>query len=352
MTTTEPTIETPWDGEGSPPIFEADRLLARIMALDPERTESLATSWNANDIGLFPPGLVTAERYRQVERLVSNHEPSAPADFAHVLLMLHEDYTTLPDHIRTAAAEALSVYAGMEDPTRWVLTSTGRLEEVRRIVDEAKAYHVTQVADGAAIPSVADLPPADDNAEQLDSDVYPGNKADAKTVLAWVDRPDDATAKLNRAATAYAMEQERANPRKGVSAKLVEALGPDGLAKVHEALAAAQPPPLDLGGGSPTPTAEADGAVAPAPPVVGEEPSDVSSATAVVEAEATAPSPSPPNVGPMVDGLPSTVGAEPIPEHVINHLEGTTATPVAIANALDLIAAGFNALADAVREVA
>lgn len=336
MTTTEPTIETPWDGEGSPPIFEADRLLARIMALDPERTESLATSWNANDIGLFPPGLVTAERYRQVERLVSNHEPSAPADFAHVLLMLHEDYTTLPDHIRTAAAEALSVYAGMEDPTRWVLTSTGRLDEVKRIVEEAKAYALVQrqSADPAAftgaIPSVADLPPADDNAEQLDSDVYPGNKADAKTVLAWVDRPADATAKLNRAATAYAMEQERANPRKGVSAKLVEVLGPDGLAKVHEALAAAQPPPLDLGGGSSPTTAEADGAVAPA--VAAAEPSDVSSATAVVEAAATAPSP------PLTGSMPID-------------LTPADTTAIAVANALGLIAAGINALADAMVEV-
>jgi hypothetical protein len=298
--------ETPWDGEGPPPIYEADRLLQRIGALDAERKNSLAEAWGAQGIGEFKPGLVTADRYRQVEKLVQAFEPSAPADFAHVLVTLHENYVSLPDHIKANAAEAMGVYAGMEDPTRWVLTSTGRLEEVQRIVKEALDYTATlhqatldKVAIEERIPSVSDLPPADDTALQVASNDYPGAKADAKTVLAWVNWPADnwvvgtdvgmndaKTARLNRAAIAYAEEQRRATTRKGVSAKLIEILGPDGLATVNAALAAAEPPPLVLDAGlAPSVDEGAVGDVVAHPPTAASD----GQGMAVVDAAPTAP---------------------------------------------------------------
>lgn len=283
---TETITDAP--AEGPTPMYDTDHLRRRIASLDAERQSELAEVWGANQWGALE-GLFTAEQYQRIESCVAKFEPSAPEVFAGELQTLAEALFALPEHIRIACQEALSVYAGIKDPSRWLLTSTGRLEECRRLIGEATAYAAT-VAE-ADVPAVADLPPVDDTADQVASDEYPGVKADAKTVLAWVG--DDP----NRAARAYAHEQDRSTPRKGVTTKLEALLGEDRLAQVQAALAANTPPPLDLAAGSPAaprteavPAAEAAAASA-SPPDASGSPTVAPTATGSEPEAAAAPSP-------------------------------------------------------------
>lgn len=241
MTDTETLTTTEWDGEGPPPIYDTSHLLRRIQALDPERQGRLGELWQANGLGALD-GLLTAEVYRAAEQLVHTVEPTAPAD-QYEQMDLAQRLVALPEHIASKAWEAIDVYAGTRAVSQHDLISVGRLNELRRIVTEAVAYAATlsEATANGVVPTVADLPPVDDMAPIVESDEYPGTKADAKTITAWVG------ADRNRAARAYAHEQERSTVRKGLTAKLVEVLGPEGLAKVTEAMAAAAPPPLDLG---------------------------------------------------------------------------------------------------------
>lgn len=272
------TVITDVPAEGPPPIYDSAHLRRRIDELDAERKADFGVIWQSNGWGRLE-GLLTAEAYRRIEDALAKYEPTAPADNGPELQALAERLYALPEPVRSSATEALKVYAGIDDPSRWLLTSTGRLAECHRIMDEADAY-AQQIAADTVAPSVADLPVADDTADAVSSSQWPGPKADAKTVLAWVG--DD----LNRAARAYAHEQDRSSPRKGVTAKLEALLG-DNLAKVQEALAAATPPPLDL---------ETSAGVAPAPPAGagaeapgGAPPEDSGVGTAPSQAAASAP---------------------------------------------------------------
>lgn len=376
MTATDANI-TDWDGEGSPPIYDTDRLLERINAIPPDRQRDLSEAWLSQSIGLFPPGLVTAERYMQVERLVNRYETPAPVDFEHNLLA--QQLYSLPEHIYKPATEALRVYAGMEDPRAILITSIGRLNETRRIVSEAVAYAeqiAAQATEPGGVPSVADLPPVDDAAPQIASDVYPGPKADVKTVQAWVEEPltrpgwgesdplqRGSTESLNRAARAYAMEQDRSTPRKKLSAWLIDRLGPDGLAKVQEALATNAVPPLDLG--STPPLAVEPSAGAAGTPVVATE--DVSGeAPHGPPVEATPVAPAPIETHELEDpdqahaDWVAKVKAAVLTEGTDvqrfgyvgpGHAPASLRMPNAegIADALDLIAAGVVALGNAIR---
>src|SRR3990167_11391438 len=91
------------------PLFDTDRLKARISALPPERMSTLGELWTANGLGTFS-GLVTAEEYRVAERLVNGQEPTAPANFSHIAIARRLD--DLPEHIQSSAWGALEVYAG------------------------------------------------------------------------------------------------------------------------------------------------------------------------------------------------------------------------------------------------
>lgn len=286
MTATEQTV-VDWNGEGPPPIWDTDHLKARIARLQPEKQANLAEAWASHGLGQLPP-LLDAEGYRQAERLVNLHEEGATTVFADAWERLDAVATQiqgLPEHIRQPCAEALGVYAGISDPRAVTLTSVGRLLEAERVVSEAVTYAAAQLD----VPSVDDLPPADEHAEQVASNDWPGPKATDKVVRAWVEAGADETAQLNRAARAYAHEQERSGgPRKRLSAFLVERLGPEGLAKVTAALEAAAPPPLDLSS-SGVPLTPESGAAGPGQH--GPELSD-GAASADVEAEPAAPAPS------------------------------------------------------------
>lgn len=244
MTATD-TVEVQWDGEGQPPIYDSDHLRRRLAAVPADRQGNLAEAWQSHGLGALEP-LMTADAYAKAERLVALHEPGLQDEDAWPRLnAVAERLYALPEHIYRNACEALRVYAGMDNPRNVVLTSQPRLEEAERIIAEAVAYAAELEANPP--PSVDDLPPADDTAEQVASNDYPGSKAGVPVVKAWVESPDDEAASLNRAARAYVHEQDRSTPRKGLTQWLEAKLGADGLAKVKEALEAAAPPPLDLG---------------------------------------------------------------------------------------------------------
>jgi hypothetical protein len=228
---------------GPPPIYDTDRLKRRIAALPADRQSALGELWTSNGLGAFN-GCVTADEYRKAERLVNTVEPTIPADFSHIGIAQRLD--ALPERIAANAWAAVEVYAGTRAIAENDLISVGRLAELSRIVDEAVAYAASLTDE----PTVADLPLVDDHAEQVASSEWPGPKADAKVVMAWVG------ADRNRAARAYCHEQDRSSPRKGVTAKLIDVLGPDGLLAVETAMAAAAPPPLDLSAGAPAPADE------------------------------------------------------------------------------------------------
>lgn len=302
------TFETQMPDDGPPPIFDTARLLDRIQKLDTERMGRLSEIWEWNKWPRLE-GLVDAETYRRYESAVNTVEPTAGAECdAGELQDLANQMYALPDVVREPCVEALKVYAGMDDPSRWLLTSPGRLEECRRIIGEAVAYAATLPA--MDVPSVDELPPVDDTAEQVASAEYPGPKADAKTVLAWVGED------RNRAARAWLHEQERSTARKGVIAKLSDVLGPEGVEKVTEAIAAASPPPLDLSAGP--------HAASPAAPA---------------ETGAGGPGVAPPDAS--TDGPPA-VAVEAAP------LAPTLEVEDAVARALRHIGEGFIALAEAV----
>lgn len=301
--------ETQMPDDGPPPIFDTARLLDRIAKLDTERMARLGEIWEWNRWPRLE-GLVDADTYRRFESAVDGVEPIASAEcHAGELQALANQLYALPPVVQGPCVEALKVYAGMNDPSRWLLTSTGRLEESRRIIAEAVAYAATLPTE--EVPSVTDLPVADDTAEQVGSDQYPGPKADAKTVMAWVGED------RNRAARAWAHEQDRPKPRQGVTAKLTAVLGDDGVAKVTEAIAASAPPPLVLSAGP--------HAASPAAPA---------------ETGAEGPGVAPPVAS--TDGVPSAVAVEAAPSAPPLEVED------AVADALRRIGEGFLALAEAV----
>lgn len=272
---TDTAVITDVPDAGPPPIWDTTHLLRRIQPLPPDRAAELRETWEWNHWGPLV-GCIDADTFRTYENAIANAEPSVSDP--HLLHAICERFYALPDAVRSAAAEQLSVYAGVSDPSRWLVTSTGRLAECDRIVTAAEAHAVTL----ADTPSVTELPPADDHADQIASTEYPGVKADAKTVMAWVGED------RNRAARAYVHEQDRPSPRKGVTSKLEAILG-DGLKAVTDAIANATPPPLDLSAvppvASPATSAETGAA---APEAATSEPS-VSVVQHDVEAEAAAP---------------------------------------------------------------
>lgn len=305
MTTVDAPAEGPW------PLRDAKHLLDRIQALPPDRQAQLQEAWTAHGFGILDPLLTDAD-YIAREQLINTLESTltGPDTWARLKLAA-EDIEALPPHIYGPCTEALQTFTGITNPRNVDLISTGRLAEIERIVAEAVAY----AAQDPGIPSVTELPPAQDTGD-LDataaSTEHPGPKAKVDEVLAWVGQD------RNRAARAWLHEHDRSSPRKGVVAKLTEVLGPDGVATVEAEIAKHQPPPLDL---SAAPRSAGQTESGPEPPLGSEAPPAGEDHREVQE-------PPPVEVPPA----------------------GDVAVADLLVDACDRIATGFAALADALRK--
>lgn len=247
--------ETLWAGQGAPPIYDTTFLLDRIKRLDADDSAALAKAWTKENLGGFAPGLVDAARYRRIEALVQHYEPFSSPEAADTLSLLYDDWLALPEAVRQTCFEAMSVYAGMEDPTKWLLSSDGRLAEVARLVGQAQDWAATLPPEPTPEPELAPEPEPEPEPESIPAadpadtaTPHPGVKADAKTIKLWVEGTGDPSEAVNRAGLAYVIEQSRSTPRKNVTTFLVALLGEDNLVKVRDAITEATPPPLDLGG--------------------------------------------------------------------------------------------------------
>jgi hypothetical protein len=282
------------------PTRDTGPLHKRIEALDEEQQHGLRETWVANGLGGIDP-LVTNEQLRLMERLIANVEHSITGtetwERANNLKLAVDG---LPGNIAEACREGLRDYAGFVLPIDGeppLVTTAGRLLEAERIVAEAIDYarEITQAM--ALHPS--SLPPID---EPTQAEVaatftdYPGPKAKADEVLAWVG--DD----KNRAARAFAAEHTDRKPRKGVVDKLRGILGIEGVAKVREAMEAAEPPPLDLTS-APSLSADVNAGEPGGPPAPGAG----ADAVAAAEDESVEAPPSPDVKPPAPEDFPNVI---------------------------------------------
>lgn len=249
-------LEVQAPAEGDLPIRDTDSLQARLhkaIAGNPEAEARLTELWNANGLNGIDP-LVTTEAYRKMERLIATVETSITGDEVwQRLQQMGEVIATLPPNIAEATTEALEVFCALKFPldVNNLVVTDGRLAEARRIVTEADIY-------AKSLPPEPELPPID---EPTPAEVaatfteYPGTKAKADEVLAWVEGGADYSDSehRNRAARAWIHEHVDRKPRVGVVKGLREVLGEDGVLAVQTAMEAATPPPMSL---SATPQAE------------------------------------------------------------------------------------------------
>lgn len=249
--------------EGDLPIRDTDSLQARLhtaVSRDPEAEARLTELWYANGLNGIDP-LVTTEAYRKMERLVATVETSITGPDAWARYVeIAEQITGLPAKIYAACSEALDVCCDLPPSSANaggpLVTTDGRLAEAERIVAEAVAYAASLEPEPTLEP-IAE-PTQAEVAETMTD--YPGPKAKADEVLAWVGQD------RNRAARAWMHEHADRKPRKGVTEKLADVLGEGGVLAVQTAMEAAEPPPLDLSA-PPSPRPESDEGGEPAPVV-------------------------------------------------------------------------------------